>query len=967
MAGFYSCLKSNNNCIMAARPMDLIEPLEGEDVGEEFSRKKKSKFQSFKNFFAKKKKNREVPSPLGEAKLKPSQSSSDLSAPNLNSSVLHLPTEPGSKGSMGNKALSHDSVFIFESLPDVADKTCSQENLPGNVKALQLRLQENIQLGSPPLIITCKKPEDAGAISEDDGLPRSPPEISTLHDILTCSTNKSSNPVQRHSSLSLGGTDSEDDQVTSDSISRPLSPVSPSILGSPALPTGHSLPVDFNSPATPLGCLDTSAARHKMAVNPRKQKAFAYKTPSLLMEPLEKEQCSLRTGEGKSSHTKSLEGAGNQEKDWKGLTSQNANISSGSWTTDILPMTRVTDALRYSWNAGPGADGNWVLDLETQSHVKKETDMPLDSQPEDLTKEGMAEEGVKRTGHTTDDLKLNRHNSEEEVIETFASLQPEAETTGLCGSSFSAVHGDVTGLDHDLPAEPIPASHPQPVDQEAKDSRNGSDAKHCVSAEDSENSSLSPEPDSVSETDKAMVSTCENIPAVKEAEQTVNVEIQFFEVRTQLAASPELAIFNAKIEELPLQIAACEKLFFSTDLCHSPLSNSSGRQEANLSQKSGHLSSAVPRPAEIASKSSLLDNDAGDQSGSMEVVEESKASDEVVQTQTKSISAKPVRFTIAPAWQRSLSGGSGSVDSTCPRSSPSSPIKPELFEGIPQLDLDLPGCLFSSPERLDKGDRNTHSATEQPKEELQGRESPFGVKLRRTSSLLKYQTEKQRQEPPKKFPSSVSGPSSVFVKDEPKSPVSETPAPKIIGSTKAVLAKSGFQEEKTPLKAKPEEGMTKQLISKPSDQSPAAPLETPSSEPAWISMAKLKRRGFQGHPLAKGQKTDEDLITKAEQEEKKHACISQLEKLNLTGQNLLKSSSPYHLCALESKIQPKMTISATKVRPIRAASQEVHHVEKEVRTLPSLPLSSCSPAEPPWLSLAKKKAKAWSEMPQIVQ
>lgn len=39
---------------------------------------------------------------------------------------------------MGNKALSHDSVFIFESPPDTASKTSSQENLPGKVKALQV-------------------------------------------------------------------------------------------------------------------------------------------------------------------------------------------------------------------------------------------------------------------------------------------------------------------------------------------------------------------------------------------------------------------------------------------------------------------------------------------------------------------------------------------------------------------------------------------------------------------------------------------------------------------------------------------------------------------------------------------------------------------------------------------------------------------------------------------------------------
>uniref|UniRef100_A0A8C5U995 Uncharacterized protein n=1 Tax=Malurus cyaneus samueli TaxID=2593467 RepID=A0A8C5U995_9PASS len=41
---------------------------------------------------------------------------------------------------MGNKALSHDSVFISESAPgNVAGDVLSQENLPGRVKTLQVR------------------------------------------------------------------------------------------------------------------------------------------------------------------------------------------------------------------------------------------------------------------------------------------------------------------------------------------------------------------------------------------------------------------------------------------------------------------------------------------------------------------------------------------------------------------------------------------------------------------------------------------------------------------------------------------------------------------------------------------------------------------------------------------------------------------------------------------------------------
>lgn len=58
---------------------------------------------------------------------------------------------------------------------------------------------------------------------------------------------------------------------------------------------------------------------------------------------------------------------------------------------------------------------------------------------------------------------------------------------------------------------------------------------------------------------------------------------------------------------------------------------------------------------------------------------------------------------------------------------------------------------------------------------------------------------------------------------------------------------------------------------------------------------------------------------------------------------------------------------AGKVGPIAQEASVIPVVEKEARHSSNLPMTPCSSAEPPWLSLAKKKAKAWSEMPQIVQ
>lgn len=50
---------------------------------------------------------------------------------------------------------------------------------------LKLKLQPTMKLGPPPPFgPNAKRTEDAGTSSEDDGLPRSPPEMSLLHENL---------------------------------------------------------------------------------------------------------------------------------------------------------------------------------------------------------------------------------------------------------------------------------------------------------------------------------------------------------------------------------------------------------------------------------------------------------------------------------------------------------------------------------------------------------------------------------------------------------------------------------------------------------------------------------------------------------------------------------------------------------------------------------------------------------------
>lgn len=54
---------------------------------------------------------------------------------------------------------------------------------------LKLKLQPTMKLGPPPPFgLHAKRSEDAGTSSEDDGLPRSPPEMSLLRENLNSGT-----------------------------------------------------------------------------------------------------------------------------------------------------------------------------------------------------------------------------------------------------------------------------------------------------------------------------------------------------------------------------------------------------------------------------------------------------------------------------------------------------------------------------------------------------------------------------------------------------------------------------------------------------------------------------------------------------------------------------------------------------------------------------------------------------------
>ncbi|XP_015278025.1 PREDICTED: uncharacterized protein KIAA1211-like, partial [Gekko japonicus] len=263
---------------------------EAEGFGEESSGKKKSKFKSIKKFFGKRKRKETLPS-SGSGSLKLYQSTSDVTTSDSMHVGYDSEDEPEICNSvMGSRALSHDSIFIAEAAQEPARpvRVFSQENVSGRIRALQLKLQQNWKFGrSSPFGTPSKRMDDAGMSSEDDGLPRSPPEMSLLQEIINSKTAQFSDSHKHLSSLSLAGTGSEEEeQVTSGpwrtcSAESQLFPRKSSvkIIAVPVSDDSLSPPADFDTPPEFTTVLDNSAAKHKLLVKPRNQRSSRMRRP----------------------------------------------------------------------------------------------------------------------------------------------------------------------------------------------------------------------------------------------------------------------------------------------------------------------------------------------------------------------------------------------------------------------------------------------------------------------------------------------------------------------------------------------------------------------------------------------------------------------------------------------------------------------------------------------------------------
>lgn len=964
---------------MASGSPDVTAANEPTEAAEECSGKKKSKFQTFKNFFVKKKR-KESLSPSGESGLKTSQSSDDVNASEQSISHANNDNDPGSKINLGSKAMSHDSVFVSDSPSSENNEGLgtSQDSIHGKVKSLQLQLKQAIRLGSPPALLCGRKAEDAGALSEDDGLPCSPPEYSSLHTVLATPLHTSVDLTQ--SSLSMEASDSEDDQMSYDASSRPSTPQA-------------SVPVDFSLPASSVSCLDSSAAHHRIAV---KANARAKRKPAS-RQMLDKrrdlrEKLLLRDTEDKLRMVTSIE-----DQECEDLPGEQVNVSDHESIASEHEDEEMTDSGQFqktsptsSISAGEDSEG------EEHDHVP-ESEVPQSSWESPVTLELRADDFLLDTGCEV--VPEEQGSLLEEVLSSLKSplasgltlehenigLQREVEDTN--SESIVAQLEEEDNKDSLNPSEPIMTTNEQapPPDSLSESSVDSDEISEEITEEEELLEFTGEEavdPDHPQVPEEYEEKRVDNTESAREDEELLESPIAFIvNVKESDATEDEAALEiqddgdsgndgddgdsgndgddgDCKLAEVepeksedstndvePQEVEPSSPKPENSDTSDDdrdlvvlnvenvPESDPTDKDDVRRStETSDEPEASESSPVEILvspqpespilqfrfSKSSMsspekeedpvsikLEESGEPQEASLEEAEVVVSEQQVLVLPVNIADVRP-RFTIAPAWQRSLASPESQTEDTNVPSPQTTQLIVPILEERPK-----PARTQSSP-MLSVQKEGIHV------EEEKNPENPFGVRLRKTPVLHRYGLDGEASWSSAQTAESAGAQETPDQEQNDRKPV--------LPKKPDLMFDTGMSTRKVP--------ETVGRISVGSSESPS-----------WISVARQKQRNFMEN--SSPENSPEKLPAQVQGEIKRQDSSPSL-SAPVVKEQLTQPCSPLQVfCSLE--------LSNTSM------------VEKESKRISNPSTAPLAQDEPPWLALAKKKAKAWSEMPQIVQ
>eukprot|EP00063_Salmo_salar_P093376 XP_014068211.1 PREDICTED: uncharacterized protein KIAA1211-like isoform X3 [Salmo salar] len=964
MAGFYGCLQGkNSDCsIMASGPADVLTNQDPADTTDECTGKKKSKFQTFKNLFSKKKRKEAAAPAGGNRGLKCSQSSDNVNAPEPALLIRSEKDEgSGSKINMGNKALSHDSVFVSESpLSEVTEGLgVSQDSIHGKVKSLQV-----IRLGSPPSLCV-KKMDDAGTLSEDDGLPCSPPEYSTLHTVLAGVSHRSSKPVQRNSSLSLEGTDSDEDQMSCETGSRSVSPL-------------VFLPVDFSQPASSMGCLDNTAARHRLAVRHKactktrkpttrvdgraEGESFQEERQNCIIpesveedeeEDVKREQAGVEEEEEEQTDgvvvSQQAERSAPDEEDKQGVQQEVSHAQ------DAPSLSIQNDSDSEECFSGQAeVPAPWLQTVPLLGSLKSlepptGDDFLLAPPGCELAVEGgsLLQEVLRSLkGPLTSVLGLE---TEAVLLEVEVNMEGSEAESGVDELALNPQEEACLPSDGpDCPAEPR-----EEVEGGLYESEEELVVEHFNPKEEEEDAEeINPEYFTKEDQDMPSVEKEEEEEREegaeveeKETEEVVEDErkeepVSDVPVQTALLEPGEEEDVNPTSVEDDLQQVpdrdperACESPECTTELsdqtvtdqaCLPQLPNSSTPPPESLDQPEApaHTTQDQEEPSVTTDQPCITSPSAatGPEQSLQEHCSGPTATEDPGKPSGGSEHNRP-RYTIAPAWQRlatkELTSPSPSPSVTVPGAVEAKRDPPSGVEPLSPVGADVPAS--PSPTQSTTAPIMSPEDTPAAAQEEETPENLFGVRLRKTSvGMLRLGSE------------------------------SETPPASPAHSLPIEPQRASFTEpqpnSKPALPRKPSEldGMVKPKRTPDLSvgREPSGGPGGGSQSPSWISVARQKQRILKENSLE--ETTDNKVPAEMEEPNRKKSIRTLTRPVN--------------------KDQAKPPGSPVKVLCSLEISKPVV-VEKEGKRVPT----ALAQDEPPWLALAKKKAKAWSEMPQIVQ
>ncbi|XP_074913488.1 CRACD-like protein [Buteo buteo] len=964
---------------------------ETEGDGEDNSGKKKSKFKSFKKFFGKKK--RKETSSSGSSSLKLFQSTSDVAA----SHDMHINYDSEDelethKGIMGSRALSHDSIFIPETgqEPPRPVRVFSQENVSDRIRALQLKLQPTMKLGPPPPFgLHAKRTEDAGTSSEDDGLPRSPPEMSLLHENLNSGTTTRFSDSHKHlSSLSLAGTGSEEEeQVTlglsfrSCSTDGQLFPRHGSAkTGAPQISDNPILPAaSFDTPPELFSCLDNSAAKHKLLIKPRNQRSskmrrFSQRTQS---ESLTDLSCTPEEEEDDEKEVQAdLPDAvfkpSNQELPCGTAAAQNV----ATWPKPRVPED-LPPALRPAMTQ-PASESAVVREallpekkpegcqptLETTC-VKSESSLLLEgkdstnfsySSPDrEVQKQEDSSETLVLLSGDVNDVSINTLNQENKELPTVFSVNkiPSEEDISISKNTIVFLAGSEEKIwqDDQIPVE-------TPFNKEAK--------KEVVllseSSKQFSTGSFQPmdsfhvsHPASSTRMGSSASCSLEKTKIAQEAAASGKENSQFLVHKEEL--------LGKKAEKAANELNALRKFSVSsarerprTRSLHFP-----ERSELESPLNTGFFLSK----AKVSSRNEKRKEDL--QKGSD--LEEEKSSNKKQALLPESDSdntgqpAEIVAGCVSPAVDSvPVPNDSLVVSQNNPSCEDKSPFQVKLRS----TSLSLKYRDNSSPES--KGIKRYSAELHFENEGLTSFLKGDKAQIKKTADTNIGDSLNEKIKPKAKSSEQLSSKPPLPKKPAlqnitvPNTTANKEKQDKAIHSPESRNEDRDLEKKSNPCKV-PERSVSSPVAAGDSGRDPDTP-----AEPAWLSIARQKQRGVQQEQeLDREKLVALDVKSDTEKQNK--------EKERTEGSVKQQWSKPSHLAPkTTSEEQRKETKSEVKELLLRTNS--LSHC---VPVAPSLPLvdkeeishlkkaSNAAPDQPLWMELAKKKSQAWSDMPQIIK